>query len=73
MKKLGFVSWWSIVSVTIITTFVDYDFVNVVQSRGGFDAWRASNFLWDTALFGLTLWHVMAVGALFLVYICNKD
>ena len=73
IKKFGFMSWYAIISMAVVTAVFDWWIVQMWESFGGFDAWRAANKLWYCALTYAGVFHFFICIFLWLVWVCNED
>lgn len=73
IKRFGFMSWYAVICMVVITTVLDYYVVSTWNELGGFDAWRSANSMWDCALAYLFVWHFFMCCGMWLVWICNEE
>lgn len=52
---------------------VDYHFYDIIAARGGWDAWVATNFLWQTAILYVAVWNIFGIFAVVIWWFTKED
>jgi hypothetical protein len=62
-----------LVAILFVWLGMDVDFYLVVSERGGWDAYVATNFLWQSAVSALVVWNIIGCICASLWWICRND
>ena len=62
-----------LVAILFVWLGMDVDFYLVVSERGGWDAYVATNFLWQSAVTALVAWNIIGCICASLWWLCRND
>ena len=62
-----------LVAMTVVDALLNLQAYMCIASRGGFEAWKATNMFWSTALLCIIMVNIMYLMGLWLIWFTRND